>query len=341
MLDDDDEPKKTPRATIIRRAILVVLALACTGWLLYTRVLVKKVGLGEPCGSNMHCKFEAPKCLKSSADSDGVCSRACANDGECAEGIKCVKVELEEYDERGRPLEGGYCFPQAILDARKKKKDGGPGGEEKKKSDSWIDVPESPAFEGEVDIVREPDKNPQAKPTKYLVKGSVLTLAEASKPDTREIGDGASFRIFHVDDKQKTFSASAILVNGGPDPPRLTKTEKKERIADRECEIWEIEGTTMPSIAHAGGAYHFEACVVAGASFLDVKRGSPLGAWVRELASHNAFPLRVRSRKLAAQPTFTTEILATKVVQKAVDASLFEVPKSYKNLAPGYGGAPR
>src|SRR5215213_8515647 len=104
VLDDDDEPKKTPRATIIRRGILIVLALAATGWLLYTRVFVKKVGLGEPCGSNMHCKFEAPKCLKSTADADGVCSRACVNDGECADGITCVKVELEEYDERGRPL---------------------------------------------------------------------------------------------------------------------------------------------------------------------------------------------------------------------------------------------
>ena len=28
-----------------------------------------------------------------------------------------MKVELEDRDERGRPLEGGYCFPQAILDA--------------------------------------------------------------------------------------------------------------------------------------------------------------------------------------------------------------------------------
>jgi hypothetical protein len=120
--DDPDAKPKTSKATIIRRVLVGLLALACAGGWIYTRYLVKKGNLGEACSYDMHCGKASPRCLKPSAEGEGVCSRSCDTDGDCAAGIKCLKVELDEYDERGRPIEAGYCFPQALLDARKKKK---------------------------------------------------------------------------------------------------------------------------------------------------------------------------------------------------------------------------
>ena len=45
-----------------------------------------------------------------------------------ASQLRARLMELEERDERGRPLQGGYCFPQSLLDARRAKRHGGDGG---------------------------------------------------------------------------------------------------------------------------------------------------------------------------------------------------------------------
>lgn len=106
-----------------------IAALATFAWV-YVRYLVPKAGLGGPCKYAMNCKSDAPRCMRPDVDEDGVCSRTCTPgapdagppDGDCAEGMKCVEIELdEERDERGMPLKGGYCFPKAFLDARKAK----------------------------------------------------------------------------------------------------------------------------------------------------------------------------------------------------------------------------
>ena len=214
---DEDEPKKTSKATIVRRSIVALLALACAGGWIYTRYLVKKETLGGTCSYDMHCRSEAPRCLKQSVDGDGVCSRPCDTDGDCATDIKCVKVGLDEYDERGRQLEGGYCFPQALLDARKKKKDA--GAATAVKSDSWVDVPELPGqLEGEVTLERGGAK------TTYELKGSLLRLPGSNK--RRTIVDTSTLRVYTVDDEKKTFAASQI--NALPGEPKVTKTDRKD-----------------------------------------------------------------------------------------------------------------
>ncbi|HVH46257.1 MAG TPA: DUF4412 domain-containing protein [Labilithrix sp.] len=300
---DDDQPKKTPRATIVRRAIVGVLALACAvGWI-YTRYLVKKETLGGPCSYDMHCRTEAPRCLKQSTEGEGVCSRSCDTDGDCSPDIKCVKVELDEYDDRGRPLQGGYCFPQSLLDARRKKKD---GGTPKPKSDSWLDVPETPGqLEGEIVIERGGAR------TMYEVKGT-LVRTTANK-HARTIVDTTTLRVYTVDDEKNTFAASQI--GAGPGEPKITKTDRKDTVADRECEIWQIED----------GKSTREACVVKGGAFVDPAARSA-AAWEKELTVRGVFPLRV------------TEGGKTKLVVVKVDAhplapSLFAIPKGYKNLA--------
>lgn len=303
---DEHEPKKTSKATIVRRSILAVLVVACAGGWVYTRYLVKKETLGGPCSYDMHCRSEAPRCLKQSVEGEGVCSRPCDDDGDCATEIKCVKVELDEYDERGRPLQGGYCFPQALLDARKKKKGADGGAAKAAKSDSWVDVPDAPGqLEGEITLERGGSK------ATYEVKGTLLRIAGTGKG--RTIVDTSSLRVYTVDDEKKTFAASQINVL--PGEPKVTKTDRKDKVADRECEIWQIEE----------GKTTREACVVKGAAFVDPS-GRAATAWEKELAVRTVFPLRLTEAD-------KTKVLAVKVDAHPVDASLFSVPKSYKNLA--------
>src|SRR5262245_12011548 len=101
----------------------LAIGLAVTGVWVYTRYFMKKSPLGGSCRWEVQCAKQAPKCMRPSEDEDGVCSRECDLGVDCAEGIRCVKVEVEELrDERGMPHVGGFCFPQTFLDARKAKK---------------------------------------------------------------------------------------------------------------------------------------------------------------------------------------------------------------------------
>jgi len=306
-LEDDDEPKKTPRATIIRRGLVFALALACAGGWAYTRWGVDKHALGETCTYDLHCRTEAPRCLKQSAVVDGVCSRSCETDADCAPGIRCVKVELEDRDERGRPLEGGYCFPQAILDARKKKKpDAGPP------PDSWIAVPETAGqLEGEIVLERGATK------ASYEIKGTLLR--HATGEHRRAIVDTSSLRLYTVDDDRKTFAASQLPATDAE--VKVTKTERKDSVAGRECEIWEVAES-------AKDARLLEACVVRGGAFVDpeAKRIAP---WEKELAVRGVFPLRVGPAGKPEAKLWS----AAKVELHPVDAALFSIPKAYKNLA--------
>jgi hypothetical protein len=302
---DDDAPKKTPRATIVRRAIVVVLALACAfGWV-YTRYLVKKGTLGEACSYDMHCRTEAPRCLKPSADEEGVCSRSCESDGDCADQIRCIKVELDEYDERGRPLEGGYCFPRALLEARRRRRDGGTDAAAAS-GESWLEVPEAPSqLEAEITIDRAGAK------TVVEVKGALLRVRGKH---TRTIVDTAALRVYAVDDEKKTFSASQLAAS--PTEARLVKTDRKDTVAEHECEIWQVDET-----GHAPR----EACVVKGAAFIDPTARS-VGPLERELAVRGAFPLRVTEGGRVV-------LSVTKLEAHSMATSSFAIPKSFKNLA--------
>ncbi|MCA9587624.1 MAG: DUF4412 domain-containing protein [Myxococcales bacterium] len=313
-LDDDDGPKKTPRAVVIRRALVFALAVACGVTLVYTRWLAKKSNLAGPCSYDMHCRADAPRCMKPSADEEGVCSRPCDVDGgDCAEGIRCIKVGLDEYDDRGRPMEGGFCVPQALLDARKKKKDA--GAPPAQASTSWVDVPKVPGqLEGEIVMKRE--RRGAASEATYLVKGTLLRPKDAGS--SRTLVDTSSMRVFVVDDTKKTVAGAAL--GSAPDEVQVDKTGQKDRVADRECEVWKLQV----------GKTTYEACVVSGGAFVDPSSRS-VPAWGRELAARAMFPLRVVTRDKAGKETSRVEVV--KIEARPLDDALFEVPKSYRNLA--------
>lgn len=311
---DDDAPKKPTRAKIIRTVVAVSIALACAGAFAWVRWGMKKSGLGEPCAYKVNCGPDAPTCLKQTADQDGVCSRPCDPGVECAPGIACVKVELEERDDRGNPLEGGYCFPQAILDARKKKKIVEAGAPK----DSFVDVPEvAGQLEGDVDMKWERGSGaPQV--ASYVVKGTLVRSAGSGKK--RVLADAAAMRVYHVDDDKKSFGAAALEGAAATDGVKVTKTDAKEQIAGRSCDVWKID---EPKVSH-------EVCVITGGAFVDPSgRNAP--TWLRELAVRSAFPLRMVERDAGGAEK--SRMTVTRLDVHPVDAAAFAIPRSYKNLA--------
>ena len=328
MNDDDDlDPKKRKltRAGIARLLVAAVLVLATAGFFIYTRLILVKSPLGGPCTWAMHCRAEAPKCLKQAIEGGGVCSRPCNPGTDCADGIRCMKVELEERDDRGVPLEGGYCFPQAMLDAKKPRpavRDAGASG------DSWIDIPEAAAqFEGEVVFRQErgnlPPGDPKTFPpsgvseTRYMIKGTLLRPVKPTEK-TRTIVDTSTLRMYVVDDDKRTFTGSALDPAAGE--ARVTKTAKKDHVEGRECDVWTIED----------GKAMREACIMQGAAFVDPSwRG--VFPWARELAVRGAFPLRVIERD-ADGGREASRFIAVHVEARPMDPTLFTIPKSYKNL---------
>jgi hypothetical protein len=118
---DPEERQRLRRKAKIRALVALIAAALATLGVLYVRYWMPKAPLGGACSYGLNCRAEAPRCMKLSLDADGVCSRACDVDaGDCAEGVRCIQVELdEERDDRGMPAKGGYCFPKAFVDARK------------------------------------------------------------------------------------------------------------------------------------------------------------------------------------------------------------------------------
>ncbi|WP_394835567.1 hypothetical protein LVJ94_01390 [Pendulispora rubella] len=100
--------------------ILAILAGAVVlGTGIYVKFVRPKSPLGGPCRWGMDCSADAPACMRESMEGGGVCSHPCDPGVDCAAGIKCISIELDERDDRGLPKKAGYCFPQEFIDAKK------------------------------------------------------------------------------------------------------------------------------------------------------------------------------------------------------------------------------
>ena len=297
-----------------RAAIVAALGVVSWGGFSYVKYGMKKEDLGGPCSYAVQCKPEAPRCLRLTADSPGACTRTCDAGTDCAPGIRCVKVGLDEYDDRGVPLESGYCIPQALIDEHKRALMDG-GEPDAGKLDSWLAVPEiANQLEGEMDVA---SANGETK--RYVVKGTLVRAGAAdSTAKKRTIADASTLRVFYVDDDKQTFSV--VAMGGTPEDVRVDKTGKTDKVADRDCDVWNlVDGRIMR-----------EVCVVAGGAFLD-PASHVASPWVRELAVRGVIPLRVvESDSKGHEISRTT---ATHLSVHAVDASLFAIPHAYRNLA--------
>ena len=107
-------------------------------------------------------------------------------------------------------------------------------------------------------------------------------------------------------------------------------TGRSDQVAGRSCEIWTME--------EDGRA--FEMCVARDMGVF-MQGGGPMGgrrtpAWQAELRKGGFFPLRVVEAGAGKKPV----LLATKIEEKSLDASLFAVPSGMQKMSmpPGMGG---
>ncbi len=309
------------RVRLLRRALVFALALSCAAFWIWSRYLVVKSPLGGPCRWTIECLPEAPRCMRADVDSAGVCSRPCDAPEDCAPGIRCIEVELDERDATGSYVKAGTCVPQAILDARKAaSRKSADGGVTAAKSDGWLDVPEGAGvLEGELTMTSSRAGAAASEKT-WLVKGSLVRGPEI-EAGKRRIVDAASSRVFVVDDAKRTFSASVLATAGAAGDVTVSKTAARERVAERECEVWElVEKRARRRV-----------CVVSGGAFLN-PTGSLVPPWTRELAVRSAFPFRIiETDERGDKEVARTEV--TRFSARPLDRALFAVPKSYRNVA--------
>ncbi len=149
------------------------------------------------------------------------------------------------------------------------------------------------------------------------VKGSLVrTLPETRTP--RLVVDTSALRLFTIDDAHQSFFASALSSRGGN--VNTTKSDKKDTVVDRECEIWRVEEDRVTR----------EVCVILGAAWVDpTAQRVPL--WQRELAVRSALPLRVIEQDATGHEV--SRIVATRLFLKPMERALFAIPKSYRNQA--------
>jgi hypothetical protein len=315
-LDMDAESDETPRlpmASKIRRGIIALAVLATAAFWIYTRFIMQKSQLGGPCKWAIQCASEVPRCMKESAEAQGACSRPCdINEGDCQVGIRCVEVELEERDDRGMPLKRGYCVPENMLPASKK------AALTTARGDSWVDVPEiGGQLEGEITYQQERHGVLVGEKTTWGVKGSLVrTLPETRAP--RLIVDTSALRLFTVDDAHQSFFGNALSSKGGN--VNTTKSDKKDTVVDRECDIWRVEEDRATR----------EVCVILGAAWVD-PAATRVPLWQRELAVRSALPLRIIEQDTTGHEV--SRIVATRLFLKPMDRALFSIPKSYRNQA--------
>ena len=311
--------KKKAKRAKVKIAIGAACVVVSLGAWLWTRYGVTKAPLGGDCLYAMNCAKDAPTCLRVLEDK-GACSRPCDLGTDCAAGIRCMKVELGEYDDRGVPLEGGYCIPQALLDERKKARADGGVDRGYAKIDSVLRVPEGASqLEAEVTM-----QSGAGEPRSFLVKGTlsrVGTETTASAPKKRTIVDADELRLFVVDEDKRTFTVTSLAGGARRDTDvTITKTGKADRVAGRDCEIWKLEEAKTTR----------EACVLLGGAFVDPSV-HPAPSWARELAVRSAFPLRVVD--VDASGHGTPRLLVTRFEAHPIDAALFAIPRAYTNTA--------
>lgn len=167
-----------------------------------------------------------------------------------------------------------------------------------------------------------------------------MTFESAGKSARVTVGDaasGGSYALIRPDGMaavvlpaQKSWadlsmqkSSAAVAAADPSGAPNVVKTGKHERIADQDCEIWEIR--------HTSGS-RSEACIAEG--FVDFDFGALMpgatpftGAASAEVKERKLFPLR--SIELDANGKETSRMVVTRLERAAIDKSRFEVPKDY------------
>jgi hypothetical protein len=222
--------------------------------------------------------------------------------------------------------------------------------------------PESPGligFEGEIDLKFKGKASPTPVTANLLVKNDLVRFDLPpdllSSPEAqRFIGGGKVYTVLKATEKQVTVimdaKRQAVVFNldglgdrvkamrpptappaggGAPDmpsadPPKVTKTGKRDTVAGFSCEEWDIKNADKSRA---------RMCVAdKGASFFQLPiTGIPAEhAWALELVDGKHFPVRAVAFDKDGSESGRIEV--TKLDKHAVDASQFEVPAGYKTM---------
>lgn len=251
--------------------------------------------------------------MKEAALDEGVCSRPCDLGGDCAPGILCISVELSERDERGNPVSGGYCVPRAVVEKKKNESAHDVGTNADATDDGWLPIPRvAGQFEGELVV-----KVDLGEPHPVWIKGSLARLPGTEKK--RTVVDAAHARMFVIDDDKKTFAAQAI--EGSAGDVLVDKSTDKDTVVGIPCDIFRVrEGHSVT-----------EACVMQRGAFADPRPHVSFPPWQRELAARGAIPLRALRKDSTGKEI--GRFVVVSVGEKPMDAGLFGIPKTYRNLA--------
>lgn len=312
---DDATPPRTTRARWAVRLVLFALGAGSVGFWAYGKYLAPKSPLGGPCAWPIDCGPAAPRCMREAVDGEGVCSRPCTLGEDCAPGIRCVSVELDERDERGVPLQGGYCVPQTLIDKKKARpgRDAAVATDDPSKgaSDGWVPVPHAAGqLEGELTVTLESGES-----RVVWVKGSLVRLPPG--PGARVVVDAATGRSLRVDDAKATFTATSIDATGGD--VLVDKTQERDTVAGASCEVWKV----------TDGSARLDVCILQRGAFADPK-GALRPRWQRELGARGALPLRAVRTDPAGKGKVVFAV--TSLTERPLDAALFAVPKAYRNI---------
>jgi hypothetical protein len=314
---DPEVARKTGKVRWAVRSVLLALGLGSVGFWAWGKWLAPKSALGGPCSWAVDCDKSAPTCMRESADGPGICSRPCETGVDCAPDVRCISVELDERDEHGMPLKGGYCVPQSFIDERrnKSKKDAGPlVGESRPNEYSVLPIPHVPGqFEGELTV-----SMPPAEPHVVWVKGSLTRLAPTPGEKSRTVLDAATGRVFRVDDDKKTYSALAL--DGAPGEVSIDKTAEKRAIAGVSCDVWRL----------TEGKVRTDVCILQRGAFADPSSRA-FAPWLKELAARGAIPLE--AKRVEPDGKESVRLVVTRIDEHPIDAALFAIPKTYRNLA--------
>ncbi|WP_394842898.1 DUF4412 domain-containing protein [Pendulispora brunnea] len=159
-----------------------------------------------------------------------------------------------------------------------------------------------------------------------------LTSIDGKKSYTLVRPDGKAILVMdseHAWTEMDLLKAGAAVAEADPGGnPTVTKTGKKQTVADYDCEIWEIKhangSRTESCIAEGLAAFDFGALLPGGAP---LKTSGPAGNEVHE---KKMFPLR--SVEFDPSGKETSRMIVTRIDKMKIDPARFEVPANYSQI---------
>jgi hypothetical protein len=179
-------------------------------------------------------------------------------------------------------------------------------------------MPDASVFEGEVDLALT-EKGARSV-VQYVIQGSRTSATfRDNKDKVRFLALPDDQRSVMIDDKARVYEKKVWSVGGTRS--NVTQTERYEKIAGAECEVWEVDRL----------GERFSACVARGIGPYTLDKILTAARWGNYLTADGYFALRSVAYDASGAETQRLEV--TKIVRRTVDESTFAIPTQYKNVS--------